>query len=109
MAQRLRTGDLPEAYRQRMGPDPIDLEDLRGGSAAPEAITEQPDLAFERHPESKWLGDVFGMRLLAVALTWRARKADGRAPAVPWVPLIVTAAVAVAAIAGVALLVSFVL
>jgi hypothetical protein len=85
---------------------PIDLDELRSGSATPEAITEQPDLAFERHPESKWLGDVFGMRLIAVALTWRVRKGDGRAPEVPWVPLIVTAAVAVAAIAGVALLVS---
>jgi hypothetical protein len=76
---------------------PLDVDGLPGGSAAPQAVTEQPDLAFEHHPESKWLGDVLGLRLLAVGLTWRLRRRDGRAPAVPWGPLVATAALAAVA------------
>ena len=89
-----------------MDRDPIDLDDLRSGSASPEAITEQPDLAFEHHPESKWLGDVFGLRMVAVALTWRARHGTGRAPAVPWGALAVTALIAIAAVSAIAWVVS---
>lgn len=92
-----------------MDDDRIDLDDLRSGSASPEAITEQPDLAFERHPESKWLGDVFGLRMLAVALTWRARQGKSQAPTVPWGPLAVTALLAMAAVVAVAWLVSVVI
>lgn len=96
--------DRSERTPGQMDRDPIDLDELRNGSATPEAITEQPDLAFERHPESRWLGDVFGMRLLAVALTWRTRR-DRGAPAVPWGPLVATAGVAAAAATTIGLVV----
>jgi hypothetical protein len=80
----------------------VDQDDLGTGSGAPEALTEQPDLAFERSREARWLGDVMGMRLAAVALTraMRRRRGDDVLP-LPWVPILVTAAFAAAVVAGI--------
>ncbi|MGE5225395.1 MAG: hypothetical protein ACM3OO_00800 [Planctomycetaceae bacterium] len=76
------------------------VEGLPTGAGTPEAVTEQPDLRFEHQAEAKWLGDPFGLRLFAVALTARKRRARGDAvsPA-PWLAVGVTAAIAVALIA----------
>ena len=73
---------------------------LPTGAGTPEAVTEQPDLRFEHQAEAKWLGDPFGLRLFAVALTARKRRAhsDAVSPA-PWLAVGVTAAIAVAVIA----------
>jgi hypothetical protein len=73
-------------------PIPLDPDEPFGATAAPEAVTEQPDLSFERHPEAKWIGaDPMGLRLLAVALTRRARRRRGEAvQPLPWLAIAVT-------------------
>lgn len=72
---------------------------LPTGAGTPEAVTEQPDLRFEHQAEARWLGDPFGLRLFAVALTARKRRARGDAVApTPWFAVAVTAAIAVAVI-----------
>lgn len=78
---------------------PLRLEhpDWGTGSADPEAVTEQPDLAFEHRAEARWLGDPFGLRLLAVSLTHLKRGKAGR-PRIPWLAIAATAAIAVAAL-----------
>ena len=79
-----------------MTPEPrtpirVDPDDPHGSTGAHEAITEQPDLGFERKAEAKWLGDVMGMRLMAVALTRRARMRRGEAVTpIPWLAISVT-------------------
>ena len=81
-------------------PEAPEIKGLPTGAGTPEAVTEQPDLRFEHQAEAKWLGDPFGLRLFALALTARKRRARGDAvsPA-PWLAVAVTAAIAVAAIA----------
>jgi len=96
------------------GPEPgetppevrVDLDGLASGSADPKAITEQPDLHFEHRAEAKWIGDVFGLRLLAVALTAAKRTRRGEhVSSIPWTAIALTGAVAVGVIWLVALLV----
>jgi hypothetical protein len=81
-------------------PEEPEVKGLPSGAGAPEAVTEQPDLRFEHQAEARWLGDPFGLRLFALALTARKRRARGDAvsPA-PWLAVGVTAAIAVALIA----------
>jgi hypothetical protein len=87
----------------------VDLDDLGTGSGAPEAVTEQPDLAFERSREARWLGDVMGLRLAAVALTRSARRRKGeQVLPLPWTAIVVTAVIAAVIVIGVALLVRLV-
>jgi hypothetical protein len=76
---------------------PIRLEhpDWQPGSADPQAVTEQPDLAFEHKAESRWIGDPMGLRMVAVTLTHFKRGKAGRAK-IPWLGISVTAGVAVA-------------
>jgi hypothetical protein len=81
------------------GEEPEEAEGLPTGAGAPEAVTEQPDLRFEHHPEAKWLGDPFGLRLLAVALTARKRRHRDEHLATPWVPIALTIAVVIVALA----------
>jgi hypothetical protein len=72
------------------------VKGLPSGAGTPEAVTEQPDLRFEHQAEAKWLGDPFGLRLFAVALTARRRRARGDASSpTPWLAVGVTAAIAV--------------
>lgn len=79
---------------------PIDPDDPHGSSSEPEAVTEQPDLGFEHKVEAKWLGDVMGMRLAAVALARRARRRRGEElMPLPWFAIVVTAALAVGVVA----------
>ena len=83
-----------------------EAEGLPTGAGTPEAITEQPDLHFEHENEAKWLGDPMGLRLLAVAITARRRRArDGGVSPTPWLAIAVTAMIAVTAIAVLALVV----
>lgn len=72
-------------------------EDLGTGSAGPQALTEQPDLAFEHKAEARWVDDAFGLRLLAVSLVHLKRM--GTRPPVPWLAIGVTSALAVAGVA----------
>lgn len=84
----------------------VDLDELAAGSGTPEALTEQPDLSFERNREARWIGDVMGMRLAALALARRARRRRGEEVLpLPWAAIAVTAALAVAAIVAIGLLV----
>ena len=84
----------------------VDLDDAASGSADPEAVTEQPDLHFEHQTEAKWMGDVFGLRLLAVALAAAKRTRRGEhVSSIPWTAIALTGAVAVGVIWLVALLV----
>lgn len=79
-----------------MTPEPrtpirVDPDDPHGSAGVSEAITERPDLGFERKAEAKWLGDVMGMRLMAVALARRARGRRGEAlTPIPWLAIAVT-------------------
>ncbi|HEX6844058.1 MAG TPA: hypothetical protein VF235_02975 [Actinomycetota bacterium] len=74
-------------------PIPVDPDRPHGSTGAPEPVTEQPDLGFERKLEAKWLGDVMGMRLAAVALARRARRKRGEEVLpLPWLAMGVTAA-----------------
>ena len=85
----------------------VDLDDPASGSADPEAVTEQPDLHFEHQTEAKWMGDVFGLRLLAVALTAAKRQRRGEhVSPIPWMAIAATSAVAVGLVMLVALLVN---
>jgi hypothetical protein len=78
------------------------VKGLPTGSGAPEAVTEQPDLRFEHHPEAKWLGDPLGLRLIAVALTARNRRKRGDVVSpTPWLAIAVTAAAVVVLVVGV--------
>lgn len=82
--------------------DEPQVKGLPTGAGSPEAITEQPELRFEHHPESKWLGDPFGLRLVAVALTARKRRKRGDAISpTPWLAIAVTAAAAVVLVVAV--------
>jgi hypothetical protein len=73
----------------------VDPEHPHGSTGAPEAITEQPDLSFERKAEARWLGDVMGLRLTAVALARRARRRRGEEVLpLPWFAIVLTAIVA---------------
>jgi hypothetical protein len=82
--------------------DEPSVKGLPTGAGSPEAITEQPELRFEHHPESKWLGDPFGLRLVAVALTARRRRKRGEAISpTPWLAIAMTATVAVALVVAV--------
>jgi hypothetical protein len=84
----------------------VDLDALGTGSGAPEAVTEQPDLSFERSREARWIGDVMGMRIAALALVRRARRRRGdEVLPLPWAAITITAAAAAAVIVGVSLLV----
>ncbi len=85
-------------------PPRFEHPDWDTGSADPQAITEHPDLAFERLTEAKWLGDPFGLRLVAVSLTHLKRGKAGRAK-IPWIGITLTAAVAVAGLLAIAALV----
>ena len=79
-------------------PDDPDL--LRRGSAAPEAITEQPDLGFEHRQEARWMPDVLGLRLVAVAAARTARRRRGETvTAVPWQAIAIASAIVVGALA----------
>ncbi len=81
-------------------PVEVDLDELGTGSGAPEAVTEQPDLSFERNREARWLGDVMGMRIAALALVRRARRRRGEEVLpLPWAAIAGTAAVAAMAVA----------
>jgi hypothetical protein len=95
------------SYHRCMGsesanPKEREVKGLPTGTGAPEAVTEQPDLRFEHQAEAKWLGDPFGLRLFAVALTARRRRARGDtvSPA-PWLAIGLTVAIAAAVIVGV--------
>jgi hypothetical protein len=84
----------------------VDLDELAAGSGTPEALTEQPDLSFERNREARWIGDVMGMRLAALALARRARRRRGEEVLpLPWAAIAVTATLAAAAIVAIGLLV----
>jgi hypothetical protein len=73
---------------------------LRRGSAAPEAITEQPDLGFEHRQEARWMPDVMGLRLVAVAAARTARRRRGESvTAVPWQAMMIASAIVAAALA----------
>lgn len=87
-------------------PVEVDLDELGTGSGAPEAVTEQPDLSFERHREARWIGDVMGMRIAALALvrTTRRRRGEDVLP-LPWAAIAGTAAAAAAIVAAIAWLV----
>lgn len=99
MVQGPEPGETPAEVR-------VGLDGLASGSADPEAITEQPDLHFEHQAEAKWIGDVFGLRLLAVALTAAKRKRRGEhVSPIPWTAIALASAVAVGVILLVALLV----
>jgi hypothetical protein len=81
-------------------PVEVDLDGLGTGSGAPEAVTEQPDLSFERNREARWLGDVMGMRIAALALVRRARRRRGEEVLpLPWAAIAGTGAVAAMAVA----------
>ena len=82
---------MTQAPRSRPG----DPDEPWGTTGAPEAVTEQPDLSFERHPEAKWIGvDPMGLRLLAVALIRRVRRRRGEAVTpLPWLAIAVTAGI----------------
>lgn len=102
MDQEPEPGETPPEVR-------VDLDDLASGSADPEAITEQPDLHFEHQAEAKWIGDVFGLRLLAVALTAAKRKRRGEhVSPIPWIAIAATSAVVIGAVLLVALVVKLV-
>lgn len=76
-------------------PPEVDLDELGTGSGAPEAVTEQPDLSFERNLEARWIGDVMGMRIAALAMVRRARRRRGEEVLpLPWVPILLTGAAA---------------
>lgn len=88
---------------ERSSPGEIDLERLGTGSGAPQAVTEQPDLSFERHLEARWIGDVMGMRIAALALVRRVRRRRGEEVLpLPWATIAVTAGAAAAAVVAVA-------
>jgi hypothetical protein len=81
-------------------PVEADPPGLGTGSGAPEAVTEQPDLSFERNREARWLGDVMGMRIAALALVRRARRRRGEEVLpLPWAAIAGTGAVAAMAVA----------
>ena len=91
---------------ERRLPLDVDLDGLGTGSGAPEAVTEQPDLSFERNAEARWIGDVMGMRIAALALVRRARRQRGEeVPPLPWAAIAVTAGAAAAVVVAVAWLV----
>ena len=80
---------------ERRLPIDVDLDGLGTGSGAPEAVTEQPDLSFERNLEARWIGDVMGMRIAALALVRRARRQRGEEVLpFPWVAIALTAGTA---------------
>lgn len=81
-------------------PPRFEHPDWDTGSAAPQAVTEQPDLAFERRMEAKWLGDPMGLRLLAVSLVHLKRGKEGRVK-IPWLGIALTAATAVAGLVAI--------
>jgi hypothetical protein len=81
----------------------VDPDELGSGSGAPQAVTEQPDLSFERYQEARWIGDVMGMRIAALALVRRARRRRGEAVLpLPWAAIVGTAIVAGAVVGAVA-------
>lgn len=95
----------PDRAEPRLPMD-VDLDGLGTGSGAPEAVTEQPDLSFERNLEARWIGDVMGMRIAALALVHRARRQRGEEVLpLPWAAIAATAGTAAAAVAAVAWLV----
>ena len=87
-------------------PDPrapieIDPDRIGGITGDPQEIVEQPDLSFERLNEAKWLGDVFGLRLATMLLVRRRRRREGlpNGP-IPWMPILVTTAIAMGLVVG---------
>lgn len=84
-------------------PFEVDLDELGTGSGAPEAVTEQPDLSFERNREARWIGDVMGMRIAALALVRARRRQRGEdVLPLPWAAIASTAAAAAVVVVAVA-------
>jgi hypothetical protein len=84
--------------------EPIEMDPDRphGVTGQPQEIVEQPDLTFERLNEARWMGDVFGLRLLAVMLVRRKRRLAGEAVTpIPWAAIFATMGLAMLIVAAV--------
>lgn len=102
----MRVMDGGSDRSERRLPLDVDLDGLGTGSGAPEAVTEQPDLSFERNLEARWIGDVMGMRIAALALVRRARRQRGEEVLpLPWAAIAATAGAAAVVVMAVAWLV----
>jgi len=88
---------------------PLDARDVGGldtGSAAPEAITEQPEFPFEHDPMAKWIGALGSIRFATLVIAKRKRVARGEyVPPTPWLGIAIFCGLAAALIAVTVLLV----
>lgn len=79
----------------------MDPDHPHGVTGQPQEIVEQPDLTFERLNEARWMGDVLGLRLLAVMLVRRKRRRAGEAVTpIPWVAIAATMGLAMSIVAA---------
>ena len=88
-------------------PRPIDIRELQRrdtGSAAPQAITEQPDMLFEREPVAKWIDTLCGLRMTTMLIATRQRIARGEyVPPMPWLGIAIFCGIASAAVVVIAM------